>query len=67
MNRNGCILGSIVTCYVGVSLHSMTYIYIWFMKYSNGTSAQLYAYTSMRACFLCIFYSPYNIMSCFNS
>ena len=27
-NRNGCILGSIVTCYVGVSLHSMTYIYI---------------------------------------
>ena len=30
-------------------------------------SAQLYAYTSIGVCFLCIFYNSYNIMSCFNS
>ena len=41
---------------VGVSLHS---------TYSNGTSTQ--CTRSIRACFLFVFYNPYNIMSLFDS
>ena len=52
----------IVTCDVGVSLNSKTHPL--FMKYSNGTSTQCYAY-HYPACFLCFFYNPY--MSLFNS
>ena len=47
----------IVTCDVGVSLHSKTHPL--FMKYSKHTVL------SIRACFLCFFYNPY--MSLFNS
>ena len=41
MNRDG-YRDQIVTCDVGVSLHSKTHPL--FMKYSNGTSTQCYAY-----------------------
>ena len=41
MNRDG-YRDQIVTCDVGVSLHSKTHSL--FMKYSNGTSTQCYAY-----------------------
>ena len=41
MNRDG-YRDQIVTCDVGASLHSKTHPL--FMKYSNGTSTQCYAY-----------------------
>ena len=46
----------IVTCDVGVSLHSKTHPL--FMKYSYGTSTQC-QYT-VRACFLYFFYNPFS-------
>ena len=53
----------IVTCDVGVSLHSKTHPL--FMKYSN-MMAQAHSGThiTIQACFLCFFYNPY--MSLFN-
>ena len=46
----------IVTCDVGVSLHSK--IHPLFMKYSMA-QAHSVMHTSIRACFLCLFYNPY--------
>ena len=43
MNRDG-YRDQIVTCDVGVSLHPMRKTHPLFMKYSNGTSTQCYAY-----------------------
>ena len=46
----------IVTCDVGVSLHSKTHPL--FMKYINGTSTQCYAY-QYPSLFSALFYNPY--------
>ena len=58
----------IVTCDVGVSLHSKTHPL--FMKYSNGTSTQCYAYHYLSLfpfLFLQSLYVPFLIQRIFHS
>ena len=58
----------IVTCDVGVSLHSKTHPL--FMKYSNGTSTQYYAYhypSLFPVLFLQSLYVPFLIQRIFHS
>ena len=54
----------IVTCDVGVSLHSKTHSL--FMKYSKGTSTQCYAYIALSELVSCAF-STIPICPFFNS
>ena len=67
MNRDG-YRDQIVTCDVGVSLHSKTHPL--FMKYSNGTSTQYYAYhypSLFPVLFLQSLYVPFLIQRIFHS
>ena len=52
MNRDG-YRNQIVTCDVGVSLHSKTHPL--FMKYSKGISTQCYAYIALSELVSCAF------------
>ena len=55
----------IVTCDVGVSLHSKTHPLFMKPVQQGHKHTVLCIYSTIRACFLCFFYNPY--MSLFNS